>query len=519
VSNQSHTIEMSSSYFGVVTPFFTHTSASWLVRGLARGLIVTGLACLVSAALAKGNANLQPCRQPGLPNEVLCGVIQRPLKPDEPGGRQINVHYVVVPALARQKSPDPIVFLAGGPGQSAIDLAPQLTALWSRGNSQRDLVLIDQRGTGLSAPLMCQDEPRGNLSAQALAMQVARLRQCRDDLSSQPDVGGPEGLKWFTTSVAVQDFDAIREALGAPQVNVVGGSYGTRVALEWMRLFPEKIRRVVLDGAAPPDMALPYSSAQDGEAALESLFKACEQETACAKKHPALRSKWDQLWKSLPQTATLNHPVDGRREMVSVTPDLLASWVRGPLYMPSLAAGLPAALSAAGQGRWEGLAGLNAVLSARQGLSRVALGMHFSVVCSEDAPRVPAMPQVPGSAQWNLSGQQLYAQVCTDWPRAEVSPDFVKLPRSKVPVLILSGGLDPITPPRHGQRVAEALGPMARHWVFPNAGHGLMGLGCIGDLILQFIHAKDDASALAVNHRCAEHIPRPPMFEPPGGAP
>jgi pimeloyl-ACP methyl ester carboxylesterase len=187
-----------------------------------------------------------------------------------------------------------------------------------------------------------------------------------------------------------------------------------------------------------------------------------------------------------------------------------------PPAPPTAASPFP---SAAGQGRWEGLAGLNAVLSARQGLSRVALGMHFSVVCSEDAPRVPAMPQVPGSAQWNLSGQQLYAQVCTDWPRAEVSPDFVKLPRSKVPVLILSGGLDPITPPRHGQRVAEALGPMARHWVFPNAGHGLMGLGCIGDLILQFIHAKDDASALAVNHRCAEHIPRPPMFEPPGGAP
>jgi pimeloyl-ACP methyl ester carboxylesterase len=266
-------------------------------------------------------------------------------------------------------------------------------------------------------------------------------------------------------------------------------------------------------------MALPDSSGDDGEAALESMFKACEQEAACAKKHPDLRQRWNRLWKSLPQTTTLDHPVDGRRETLSVTPEMLASWVRGPLYVPSLASGLPAALSAASEGRWEGLAGLNAVLSARQGLNGVALGMHFSVVCSEDQPRVSKAPPASADLQWNQGGRQLYAQVCADWPQGDVSPDFVKIAPGKVPVLILSGGLDPITPPRHGQRVAEALGPMARHWVVPNAGHGLMGIGCMGDLILQFINAEDDASALAVNGRCAMNIPRPPMFEPPRRSP
>ena len=505
--------------FEVNDSSFRQVLASRLLRRIAHGAMMIVWVLAASMACAQGKPNLQPCRQAGLPNEVLCGMIQRPLKPGDATGRQIHLHYVVVPALSRKKLSDPIVFLAGGPGQSAIDLVPQLTVRWSRRNPQRDLVFIDQRGTGRSAPLVCKDETLGNLAAQHVAMQVERLRQCREEISGKPYVGGAEGLKWFTTSVAVHDFEAVREALGASQVNLVGGSYGTRVALEWLRLFPEKIRRVVLDGAAPPDMALPYSSAKDSKAALESLFKACEQETACAKKHPELRTKWDRLWKSLPQAATIHHPVDGQPEKVSVTPDLLASWVRGPLYVPALAAGLPAALSAASEGRWEGLVGLHAALSGRQGLGTLALGMHFSVICSEDAPRLPVIPEAAEESHWSRSGWHLYAQVCADWPRAEVSPDFVKLPRSKVPVLILSGGLDPITPPRHGQRVAEALGPMARHWVFPNASHGLMGLGCIGDLIVQFIQAKDDTSALAIHSECAKDIPRPPMFDPPRQAP
>ena len=446
-------------------------------------------------------------------------MLKRPLKPQDPQGPQLDIHYVVLPALSRQKHSDPIVFLAGGPGQSAIDLAPQLAALWGRGNQRRDIVLIDQRGTGRSAPLMCDEPGRVSLSEQSLSSQVGRVLKCRDELARLPYVGGLDGLKWFNTSVAVQDLDAIRQQLGAPTVNLVGGSYGTRVGLEWLRQFPHRVRRMVLDGVAPPDMALPYSSSQDAEAALEALFLACEKEALCARRHPHLRADWDRLWHSLPQDITLSHPVDGRRETLSLTSDLLASWVRGPLYMPSLAAGLPAALAAAGEGRWEGLVGLNAALSARQGTARVALGMHFSVVCAEDQPKVPPPGSGSEPVHWNQSGRQLYAQVCAQWPGAEVPADFVKVPKSPSAVLIFSGGLDPITPPRHGQRMAEALGPLARHVVVANAGHGLIGVACMGDVILRFIDAVDASAALGVQANCSEKIPRPPMFELPGSMP
>lgn len=470
-------------------------------------------------AAAEPATPLVPCRQPGLPNEVRCGHLSRPLNPEEPGGRRIEIHYVVLPALTRQPRPDPVFVLAGGPGQSAIDLAPQMAGLFRRLNQQRDLVLVDQRGTGRSAPLVCEEPRRQPLAAQALAPQVARLLRCRDELAAKPWVGGPDGLRWFTTPLAVQDLDAVRQQLGAGEVNLVGASYGTRVGLEWLRQFPQRVRRAVLDGVAPPDMALPHSSGVDAQLAFESLLTACEAEPACARRHPALRADWDRLWHSLPRTIEVTHPLDGQTERVVLTPDLLAAWVRGPLYVPSLAAGLPAALSAAAQGRWEGLVGLSAVLGAQQGSDGVSLGMHFSVVCAEDQPRVPAVADSVSAADWNDSARQLYAQVCARWPRGELPPAYAALGRSPAPVLLLSGGLDPVTPPRHGQRVADALGPKARHIVVPQAGHGLMGVGCLGDVITRFIESSDTAAALAVDARCAQDIPRPPMFELPGEPP
>lgn len=487
-------------------------------RAMALVLAAGAWATLTTAAQA---ALSTPCRHPGLPNEVQCGRLERALNPQDPHSPRIEVHYMVLPALTRQPLPDPIFVLAGGPGQSAIDLAPQMAALFRRLNQQRDLVLVDQRGTGRSAPLVCDEPRRQPLAAQALVSQVSRLLRCRDELAAKPWVGGLDGLRWFTTPLAVQDLDAVRQALGAAQVNLVGASYGTRVGLDWLRQFPHRVRRAVLDGVAPPDMALPHSSGLDTQAAFEALLAACSAEPACARRHPRLREDWAALWRSLPRRVRVAHPLDGQSEELTLTPDLLAAWVRGPLYVPSLAAGLPAALSAAAQNRWEGLVGLNAVLGARQGPTDVAMGMHFSVVCAEDQPRVPATTATPTStdiADWNDSARRLYAQVCAGWPRGELPAEATRMGPSPAPVLLLSGGLDPVTPPRHGQRVADALGPLAQHIVVPQAGHGLMGVACLRDVITRFIDS-DPASARQIDARCAAEIPRPPMFELPGASP
>ncbi len=481
--------------------------------------LIVALGCIATAPPAHSATTapsaLKTCRQPGLPNAVQCGQLERPLKPQDPNSPTITIHYAILPALTRHKRSDPLFILAGGPGQSAIDLAPTLALLFQRLNQERDIVLVDQRGTGRSAALACKESRRQPLAAQALAPQIKQIFQCRDELAQRAPWHTMDGLRWFTTSLAVQDLDAVRQQLGARQVNLIGASYGTRVALEWLRAFPQTVRRVVLDGVAPPDMALPQSSGIDGEAAFEALLSACQLDTACSQRHPALRQTWAQLWRSVPRTITVAHPLDGRRETLILTPDLLAAWVRGPLYVPSLASALPAALSAASDNRWEGLLGLSAVLSAQQDNgSGIALGMHFSVVCAEDQPHVRATSLL----SWNQSTQALYAQVCSHWPRGEVPANFIQLPVSPAPVLLLSGGLDPITPPRHGQRVAQALGDKARHVVVQGAGHGLMGVGCLSQLITEFIRGTEN-QALALDPRCALDIPRPPLFELPGQEP
>ena len=464
-------------------------------------------------------ALLAPCRLKGLEHEARCGVIQRPLDPTEPQGPQIDVHFAVLPALARHKKADPVFFFAGGPGQSAIALAGTLARPLARLTNRRDVVLIDQRGTGRSAPLQCVEQPLTQSLREMAdpAAQAQRLRDCRTALQKLPH----GDLRQFTTAIAMADAEAVRQALGAPQVNLVGGSYGTRAALEYLRQFPQAVRRVVIDGVAPPDMVLPASFSTDAQAALDALFAACQAEPACAKAHPQLRERWAVLLKGLPREVSVAHPITGREERLTLTRELVTGLVRPPLYAPLLASALPHAIEEAAQGRFTALLGLTSAMAGGRGSPmRLAEGMHFSVICAEDLPRLQSGVPVdrPGSDFAN-DFADLYRRVCDGWPRGAVPAAFYQVPRAAAPVLVLSGGLDPVTPPRHGQRVAQALGPQARHVVVPHAGHGLMLQGCLRDVVFRFIDAPDAAAALPVEGGCAEKMPRPPAFLPPGSAP
>jgi pimeloyl-ACP methyl ester carboxylesterase len=455
---------------------------------------------------------LEPCRLRGVETEALCGVLKRPLDPAQPAGRQIDIHVAVLPALARNKRPDPVFLLAGGPGQSAIGLASTAERLFARLLNRRDVVLVDQRGVGLSAPLECPEpEPTEPLADRLdTAAAVRMLAACRAKLEALPH----GDLRFYTTTIAMQDVDAVRAALGAERINVDGGSYGTRAALEYARQFPNRVRRLVLDGVAPPDMVLPASFSPDNQAALDAVFAACEADAGCRARHPRLAERWRALLASLPRPATLQHPLTGRTEAVSVSRDLLLSQVRLPLYAPALAAALPAALEAAFAGNFNPLVAMSMGMSTRRE-QRLAMGMHLSVICSEDFPRLAAATDRP-SADFGTVFLDLYREACANWPRGEVPAAFYTVPALAAPTLVLSGGADPVTPPRHGERVAQALGPAARHVVVPEAGHGVMGLPCVRDVLFRFIDAETDAAATAVDAGCAIGIPRPPAFVPPG---
>ena len=472
-----------------------------------RSLSALGLALL--AATASAAPPTTACRVAGISTEVQCGAVTRPLDPAEPGGKQIEVHYLVVPALARNKLPDPVLFLAGGPGQSAIKLASKVLPRLARLNNRRDLVFVDQRGTGASAPLECPDDDARSVTlADSLDMerQYGRLEQCRTKLEALPY----GDLRQFTTTIAMQDVDAVRAALGAERWNLVGGSYGTRAALEYLRQFPQHVRRTVIDGVAPPDMVLPASMTLDAQAALDAVFKACAADKACAARYPRLEADWQALLARLPLRVTVADPRSGVPQSVVIEQAALLSLVRAPLYAPALAAGLPAAIdAAAAHGRFEGLLGLGSGLGGGDKDLALAMGMHYAVICAEDVPRLDAaaVAASPMAAH--------YARVCKTWPRGAPPADFYRIPRATTPVLLLSGGADPVTPPRHAARVAAALGPLAQPVVVPQSGHGVMGIACMSDVLYRFVDAADAARARPVDAACATAIPRPPAYLPP----
>ncbi len=480
------------------------------VTRLARALLIASAAGAGGVAVAAPSGMpalaLHTCRLNGLEHDAQCGVLKRPLDPARPGGTQIDLHVVVIPALARQKLADPVFFFAGGPGQSAIGLAGFIDQSMQRLGQRRDLVLIDQRGTGHSAPLQCDVPAPDEALQRALDRdrQVAALDACRARLEKLPW----GDLRFYTTVIAMADADAVRAALGADKVDLIGVSYGTRAALEYLRAYPQHVRRTIIDGVAPPDMVLPVSDDIDGRAAMQALLRDCAAEKACAAAHPQLAAHWDALLASLPKPIDVADPVTGQPLHATITAEAVRGLVHTPLYTPAIGAMLPYAIDEAASGRFGPLLALSA--SGRTLPTDLSEGQHFSVICAEDVPRLPPVTG-PGNEQ---GAQGLYRAVCAHWPRGDVPAAFYTIPRSATPVLLMSGGLDPVTPPRHAERVARALGPNARSVVVANNGHNVTAIACMRDAVFHFVNAATDAEALGVDTGCAAKVPRPLAFQP-----
>ena len=478
---------------------------------LVAGLVVTLLAGCRSETPDPQTLALSNCRLPGLEVAVLCGEHEVWEDREAKAGRRITLHVAVVPARLRAKDPDPIVVLAGGPGQGAIGLATQVMPLFSRLNDTRDIVLLDQRGTGLSHPLDCPDS--GESPLQSLfedAIPEKAVRACLEDLDADP--------RQYTTTSAIADLDEMRAKLGYAKVNLWGGSYGTRVGLEYLRRFPQHVRTITLDGVAPAGMKLPLSFVADGEAALQRLLDACAAERHCARTYPNLRETIATLRGRLarvPARVVIQDPRTGEREMITVNENVLLSGIFRPLYVAELASLLPYGVTAAAAGDFNPLLAQNLEF-ADDVAENLALGMHLSVICAEDVPRIA--PGELDSAARAFFGRALiddFIRACRFWPKGRVPADYYEPVRADVPALILSGGIDPATPPRHGAAVASTL-PNARHFVAPQLGHGVSLHGCAPRLIDTFIRK---GTARELDGSCLERIPRPLFVLPLGLSP
>ena len=461
-----------------------------------------------SATRHYGDIAFEPCTlasgQGARNVQAQCASFQVPENRADPASRTITLNLAWLPATEEGgASDDPVFFLAGGPGQSAVQVWPQLDPAFSAVRKQRHVVLVDQRGTGGSNALECTP-PEDAQDAVPDADAIAELaRGCAADVADRADP------RFYTTTDAIADLDAVREAIGAQTLNLVGGSYGTRVAQQYAARFPERVRSIVLDGVAPNDLVVGGEFAHTFEDAIRSQSRQCQQLPACKARFPKdAHAQLESLVARLgdaPVAVEYRDPASGESRTGTVNADTVTGLAFMFSYMPQTASLLPLVLDEADQGRYAPLMSL-AQLMGRSTAGSMARGMQWSVICAEDADRYQE-----GGAEGTLLGPEvarMFFAACATWPHGGRPEDFTAPLASDVPVLLLSGELDPVTPPRYGERVLEHL-PNGRHLVLRGQGHGTLGLGCMPRLLGQFMESAD---AKALDASCLDSLSYVPPF-------
>lgn len=430
--------------------------------------------------------------------DARCGVLAVPEDRANPDGRQIDLHVAVIPAIKRNPEPNALFLLAGGPGQSAIEAFPAMMPLMFSVHEDRDIVLVDQRGTGESNPLRCIDPEDETLDEDEV---LELVKSCPERLTNAD-------VRFYTTEIAMTDLDEVRSALGYETINLYGASYGTRAALTYLRMFPERVRTLTLDAVVDPGFVMFMDAAEDGQAALESFFARCEADEACNSTFPNVRNEFSEILmrvEASPKDITIPHPLTNKPFDITVTRELITSMVFNTLYVPDLVATLPLSIH-------EAHANENYVPLISQALlvnAGLYDGMFYSVACTEDAP-LSSTEEAAERSDESVFGNSTtnFTEICAEWPRGTVSPEFREPVTSDVPVLILSGEADPITPPRHAEDVAENLTNEV-HLIFEGMGHGNLASRCTSNIFTDFI---ETASVQDLDTACAQNIQPPPFF-------
>jgi pimeloyl-ACP methyl ester carboxylesterase len=453
---------------------------------------------------------LKPCTGDDTPVDALCGTLKVFENRATRQGRQIDLNIVVLPSLRADAAPDPLFFLAGGPGQGAAKMAKTVREMFRQVLTDRDIVLVDQRGTGKSNPLNCEDDDDSLQSfGRSDADDLAMLKKCL--------AGYDADLRLYTTTIAMDDLDDVRAFLGYGQINIYGGSYGTRAGLVYLRQHGDRVRTAILDGVAPTNMRLPLFFPRDAQRALDLLIADCAATTACNSTYPNLQTRLPALMARLakaPATVAVVHPRTGERGNITMTARSLANILASTLYVPIASSLIPALVERAEQNDFQGLLAL-ASIGDNGGPSNMSVGMQLSVICAEDAPRITPADVAKESAG-SLFGpyvMRLQQDACTFWPRGEVADAFYEPVTSSVPTLVMSGEIDPVTPPVWGEEVATHLSA-SKHVVMPGTGHTAGGTGCGLRLIRNFI-AKGTTDGLDTS--CMANVKRPRFFVTPAG--
>jgi len=480
-------------------------------RAVAAALALAG-ALLATAAAARpprqGVLSLAPCQlvHPTAPARTAarCGSLQVPEDHARPDGRRIALRVAVVDADGSRPAPDPVFFLAGGPGQAATEGYPLMAPAFARVVKDRDVVLVDQRGTGGSARLSCPDRDEG---AKALVRgeeeEIRALTACARIQTAD--------LTQYTTDAFAKDLDLVRAALGYEKVNLVGVSYGTRAALVYLRHYPDRVRTLVLDGVAPMQMPVGGYFERDAQRALDLAFLRCRKDPACHARFPDPGRDLDELLRRLerrPAPVRVRHPVTGEVTPIDLKADVLRQMVFGFSYATETVALLPLLLSRARAGDLAPLAS-QALLVAEEVQAGLSRPLQLSVLCAEDVPFIPGEPSGAGRGRYlGRVVRSAYREMCRVWPHGRVDASFKEPVRSRVPALLLSGEADPVTPPEWAELAARDL-PDARRLTLAGQGHGVLLRGCMPRLVAGFLSA---GAAGSLDASCLDAARPAPFF-------
>ena len=512
---------------------FATLKSAFFTRRCAKKRRYYGQALLLLALLAKGEAISQDLAHvkylmpevktevnglvfrecmlsdPGdnISRKAECAQVNVPENYAQPQGKTLAIFVARLKATAKQHQPDPLLAIAGGPGQAATESFIFPGVGLHKVNQSRDIYLVDQRGTGKSNSLTCDFQQ--DIDALDEDQQIALIQSCEKRLSTTSE------LSQYTTSVAVRDLEAVRHALGLESWNIYGVSYGTRVAQHYLRRYPKVVRSVVLDGVVSPDHRLGTEISLQSQRALEQLMTRCEQNAACNGAFPSLRSGVDSLIKEInlaPKILQLENPRTGVLEDFEFRAAHLNAIIRFSLYSPELVSVLPAQLQAAYKNK-NFLPLARSVSMKNFDISeQISFGMHASAVCSEDIAALSkeqaqaAMDAAEGSYLGAEMLQSLQT-ICAYWPAGIVDTDFHQKLKTEVPILLMSGSADPITPPSYADSAAQYFDNSV-HLVVDGFAHSVLRVGCMPTLMARFV----ESASVALDASCLSRQKPAPIF-------
>jgi pimeloyl-ACP methyl ester carboxylesterase len=459
----------------------------------------TGVGGPPRSAESFGAIELSSCKVPGVPQPARCGVLEVPENPNRPTGRQLRIAVAVIPATAGQPRPDPIAVLMGGPGEDAIGAAETYARQFAALRQDHDILLVDQRGTGRSGALRCDlfstERPEASLRD---LFPLTAIERCERTLRAQAD------LTQYTYDRFANDLEQVRRALGYGPLNLFAGSYGTRAAQVYLRMYPQSVRTVYMGSVVPIDVAAPLPFAKTGESALEKMFDMCAADSACNSAFPRLRDEFRQMSARL-ESGSVRVTVQGLSGAASLYRGRVAEWFRAKLYRPKSATTLPWMIHRAYLGDWSPIS--EGILSDARD-SDLSFGLFFSITCSEDLPFIQE-DDVAAETQGTFLGDYRLRQqqaACKRWPKASLPKGYREPLQSSVPTVFASGDTDGATPLWYTQRVAPGFSNRLEV-VLPGQGHTEWN-NCIAQIYQQVVVS---GSVDGRSTSTCPSVPRPPF--------